>query len=1338
MRKLFTISVCILQMPFSVMALQIPHFELPQNDSMVELNITRMKIRMDEAASEKFQYWEKQDVWMTAIARQDDEGKSQRFTYFNVVDRKGEGPPDSIEFKPTDDEKVSVDVRVSPQAVAVSESSDSKMVLREAFGQQLESVFKGNSFWRNIIQLASGFDHSTGVSHSVPQKLLDDWQVNTGSVTLRDVSSQWQSRVAEFEIRVVADKFNCHGNAWVMEDDGRPVHFVWQCDSSIDGNEKTYTVKRQITRGWQYNNRMISQLSPTPVPMLHPKDTITDVAYSDDKQQLYIVSTDYKQGNSWLTGWDAQSRKPMKTISVPGSRLHLSSNQEMLFSIGINRLMQGFMADGLKPFGSVAEFDSDRMIEDSALHGFYPLTLNRQGELEIWNLGYKKRMRHILGLSDQTLLTVNQNGCLLTSTEDGVAQLYQFDLDISCGQDGLNSFCDEVSLKHLDPVTTFRIPFEGITNITHHPDKPIIGVIADNLVSGLYNYESGEDVRWKGVSLAFSKLDDWVFTDNGIYDFQGNKLDNWSPYYVFSNSHTVIDEAAGVLFQSDAHLNKVVMRDLLNGNVLTEIKAETEPVASISFKDDLLVVGSGSSVQMLDLSRMQVQRTEGEFSGIDHVFFGDQIMVLRGSHFTGAFGVKDPVNQSHLIQQRVADLAVVNDLFYYALDNIIYRVDVKTGEKIKEIEAPGVIKQFELLDDDGVQFVIQLEDDGLWLSKGDVRIELSFNSESTVLYADRKNQEFYLAGLKDESGTWNPKIPLVRRFNASGQLLTDYQPGWGDITTLVQDAEGKVWAGNDQGELRIWDRTTGLQLFRIAAHLDKINDLKLTPNGRIASAANDGTVRLWRTDILPLEFKHPELALWEQVYFSHDLSKRHPELLMTITMDKQDGFILSGSDGYYTASPGALSRASFVDGGKLLDYARFDLWLNRPDIVAKRMGYASEETIKMFQQMVAFRKSRNTQLPDAMPSLDSAPLIEVEKPGLRMAKGSIPVRWKASSETADLVRLQVWVNGVPLYGVRGSVLDGRQVSGVIDIPLGEGVNRVRIAVSDSLGMTSSPTHFSINGEGRGVAPDLYLLTIGVSDYEKSELDLKYADKDARDITQFFSENHSRFRDVHTLSLLNVDATRKAILDARKFLEKAGPDDRVVVFFAGHGFLDSRDNYYFGTTDIDPYAPERSGLSYPELISLVDGLSSRYKLLMLDTCHSGEVAPLSTDNLGMVAANVNARGFNVTRQDRSPAFEFSLEALQNRFSDLRDATGATVLSAAGGREYALEDEQWNNGVFTASVLKGLQGSSADSDGDGSVSTNELRGFVYAEVQRLTNGQQKPTARKINMELDFVLY
>ena len=92
-------------------------------------------------------------------------------------------------------------------------------------------------------------------------------------------------------------------------------------------------------------------------------------------------------------------------------------------------------------------------------------------------------------------------------------------------------------------------------------------------------------------------------------------------------------------------------------------------------------------------------------------------------------------------------------------------------------------------------------------------------------------------------------------------------------------------------------------------------------------------------------------------------------------------------------------------------------------------------------------------------------------------------------------------------------------------------------------------------------------------------------------------------------------------------------------------------------------------------------------------------------------------------------------MKELFADFRSSTGAVVISAAGGAEFAFESAKWKNGVFTYSVLEGLKTGNADADKNSEITVSELRDYVFARVKELTNGLQNPTSRKENLEFDF---
>jgi hypothetical protein len=91
---------------------------------------------------------------------------------------------------------------------------------------------------------------------------------------------------------------------------------------------------------------------------------------------------------------------------------------------------------------------------------------------------------------------------------------------------------------------------------------------------------------------------------------------------------------------------------------------------------------------------------------------------------------------------------------------------------------------------------------------------------------------------------------------------------------------------------------------------------------------------------------------------------------------------------------------------------------------------------------------------------------------------------------------------------------------------------------------------------------------------------------------------------------------------------------------------------------------------------------------------------------------------------------SFELMQSLFVNVGKSTGATVISAAAGTQFALERGDLKNGVFTYSILEAMNKYP-------SIKISELRKVVGERVEKLTNGLQKPTSRNETIASDWTL-
>ncbi|MBA4192249.1 MAG: hypothetical protein C0467_30130 [Planctomycetaceae bacterium] len=539
---------------------------------------------------------------------------------------------------------------------------------------------------------------------------------------------------------------------------------------------------------------------------------------------------------------------------------------------------------------------------------------------------------------------------------------------------------------------------------------------------------------------------------------------------------------------------------------------------------------------------------------------------------------------------------------------------------------------------------------------------------------------------------------------------------------LAFSPDGKsLLLGCQSGGVELW--TQPFQASRprqFGAHAAAVTSVAFSPDGKFAATAGaDTAARIW------------------DVATGREVCK-----LMSF---RNDSWALLTGDNYYAAARGALPSLAFRVGDRAFTFDQFDLRFNRPDKVVECFKFAPPELVTAYRE--AFQKRlKRMNFTEAMLGDDFhiPELALASAPAPSTREKSVTIRLRAKDAKYNLERVYIDVNGVPLRGASGIDLRkpaARTWEQDVAVELSAGENRIDITVLNEKGAESLKQTVTVRCDAPAKKPDLYVVAVGVSNYADARFNLTYADKDARDLAELLAGRKASFGEVKVLRVLNRDATRENVLKAAEFLKPCGVDDAVVVFFAGHGLLDAKRDYYFATADIDFADPANRGLPYAAIEGLLEGVRARRKLLLMDTCHSGEV---DKDDLALPKGEKQPDGAVrvVTRGGLTPevaprvGLKNSFQLMQEMFADLRRGTGAAVVSSAGGAEYALESPEWKNGVFTYAVLRGLKGE-ADRNKDGKVQVSELRGFVEQEVRRLTGGRQSPTARSENVLYDFAL-
>ena len=240
-------------------------------------------------------------------------------------------------------------------------------------------------------------------------------------------------------------------------------------------------------------------------------------------------------------------------------------------------------------------------------------------------------------------------------------------------------------------------------------------------------------------------------------------------------------------------------------------------------------------------------------------------------------------------------------------------------------------------------------------------------------------------------------------------------------------------------------------------------------------------------------------------------------------------------------------------------------------------------------------------------------------------------------------------------------------------------------------------------------PRSYALVVGVAKYEKlpAKLQLSYSERDAESIYSILiSPEGGNFKAENVHKLVGPKAT---LANLRHELETwlpsvAKDDDRVLIYFAGHGFV------YKGAAYLAPYDFDLDNVTtsgYPMS-------TSRRRDRRQD---QGEIED-------------PAHGLLPQRRDHSGRHA----NINHTLTDLHKSLFSLTASRDRERSFESPDFGGGHGIFTYYVVQGL-GGAADENGDGIVTADELAEYVHTQVREATQGQQNPTSDQGSFDAEY---
>jgi len=249
---------------------------------------------------------------------------------------------------------------------------------------------------------------------------------------------------------------------------------------------------------------------------------------------------------------------------------------------------------------------------------------------------------------------------------------------------------------------------------------------------------------------------------------------------------------------------------------------------------------------------------------------------------------------------------------------------------------------------------------------------------------------------------------------------------------------------------------------------------------------------------------------------------------------------------------------------------------------------------------------------------------------------------------------------------------------------------------------------SLRGIGLKIRPDKgnpffkksWALIIGIDDYVKANK-LRYAVSDAEAVSNLMIKKYG-FGSKYVIKLYNSEATKENILKAfERLIKETGEDDRVFVFFAGHGITmplpEGKERGYILPVDADPSQPVLTAISTDQLNEISEAIPAKHLYFVMDACYGGLIfarsQPISADVVNFIEIVSKRR----TRQ---------------------------ALTAGGRDQPVFDTGPGGHSVFTFHFLEGLDKGFADLDKNGIITASEIASYILPRVTSESKGQQTP--------------
>ena len=515
--------------------------------------------------------------------------------------------------------------------------------------------------------------------------------------------------------------------------------------------------------------------------------------------------------------------------------------------------------------------------------------------------------------------------------------------------------------------------------------------------------------------------------------------------------------------------------------------------------------------------------------------------------------------------------------------------------------------------------------------------------------------------------------------------------------TLLSGNRAAVGCGQS---VIVFDALSGRAIYRLPGHLDVVWAVTPSPDQKhLLTGSDDETMQIWNLD-----------------RYEHTLS----------LFVGGDDWVAWTPQGYYAASPGGENfvgwhvQHGFDEMATFYPAARFRSRFYKPELIRRVLPLGGPMQALKELNRISGVEDKLIDIQHSLPpnvSLTVTP-ISINGPDSE----SLEIRTSVSPAEGDSIRsLKLLVDGRPgpvnsdaeqlaPSPIPETAGGGSAVQLTWNAKLSPGKHQLVLKAESerSVGMCD-PVSVVVAPE-KAILPRLFVMAIGVSSSQRTDLNRPFAGGDAQAFAALFMKPPSaNFRDVQVRVTTDLQVSRSNLEEGFQWLQQnMTPDDVGIVYFAGHALRSADDILYFQHRE-SRFGDPAAGMPDHSLRSYLQKTSGRL-LLILDT--------ITKDESSLTAARQLPANPSPIAPERR-----SMEELIRQIAG--EDCGVAVLANTNPRDVTSTNSMPGRSPFAQTIFDGLAGR-ADTNGDGVIDVKELLQYVRTELKLRTNGEQNVVA------------